>query len=53
MEALLTSTVLVAIAEMGDNTLRSSLLRRRLTPASAGVMSEPQDRRFWRPSILN
>jgi len=30
MQAFMTSTTLVAIAEIGDNTLRSSLLRRRL-----------------------
>ncbi|HZF23737.1 MAG TPA: hypothetical protein VE030_09755, partial [Burkholderiales bacterium] len=30
MQAFMTSTTLVAIAGIGDNTLRSSLLRRRL-----------------------
>jgi len=34
MEAFLTSAVLVALAEIGDNTRRSRLLRRRLTCVS-------------------
>jgi putative Ca2+/H+ antiporter (TMEM165/GDT1 family) len=34
MEAFLTSTLLVALAEIGDNTRRSRLLRRRLTCAA-------------------